>query len=266
MPIDLDHPALVEPDATGIIYRYLDLEKFEYLLRDCALFFCRSDKFSDPFEASVPKKEVDYRIIESKRLASYSNRTITDEEAEKSSYDMGNLHKRFRKSFVVNCWHINSGESDAMWRLYLKTNEGVAVQSTVSKLIDSFANFDERIYMSKVRYINYEKDIYYHEQDYPIMSYNCLSPIVHKRNAFVHEAELRIFQQIEKAVDDESYWNNEINYKGKNIQCDIIKLIDKLILPPTSDGIVYDKVKALLEKYRFNFTIEKSRLNDEPLY
>ncbi len=117
-----------------------------------------------------------------------------------------------------------------MWRLYLKTNEGVAVQSTVSKLIDSFANFDERIYMSRVRYINYVKDIYYHEHDYPIISYNCLSPIVHKRNAFVHEDELRIFQQIEKAVDDESYWNNEIDDKGKNIQCDIIKLIVKLIL------------------------------------
>ncbi len=58
MPIDLEHIALVKPDVKSIIYRYLDLEKFEYLLRDCALFFCRSDKFSDPFEASVPKKEV----------------------------------------------------------------------------------------------------------------------------------------------------------------------------------------------------------------
>lgn len=266
MPIDLDHTALVQPDRNSIIYRYLDLGKFECLLKDCALFFCRSDKFSDPFEASVPKREVDYRVIENKRLASFSSRTITDEEAEQSSLAMGNLHRRFRKSFIVNCWHINNGESDAMWRLYLKTNEGVAVQSTVLKLIDSFANIEEHLYVSKVRYINYERDIYYHENDYPLMSYNCLSPIVHKRNAFAHEAELRIFQHIGEAVDNEDYWNNEVNYKGRNINCDIVKLIDKIILPPTSDIMVHEKVKALLDKYRFNFNIEKSELDDEPIY
>jgi hypothetical protein len=127
MPIDLDHTALKKPNPNSIIYRYFDLEKFESLLRDRALFFCRSDKFSDPFEASVPKKEVDYRVTERRSHTSYSNRIISNEEAQKSSQDLGDLHKRSRKSFIVNCWHINNGESDAMWRLYLKTNEGVAV-------------------------------------------------------------------------------------------------------------------------------------------
>jgi len=43
MSIDFSHPALIKPDLDNIIYRYLDLEKFESLLRDNALFFCRSD-------------------------------------------------------------------------------------------------------------------------------------------------------------------------------------------------------------------------------
>jgi len=65
-------------------------------------------------------------------MAAFYNKTISEEEAIKRSNDIAELHKKLRKSFVVNCWHTNNkGESDAMWRLYLKTNEGVAIQSTV---------------------------------------------------------------------------------------------------------------------------------------
>jgi hypothetical protein len=266
MPIELDHPALIQPDLSDIIYRYLDLEKFEKLLNDSALFFCRSDKFSDIFEGSVPRREVDYRPIESKRIASFYDRSLTDEDALQNSDVLADLHKKSKKSFVVNCWHINTNESDAMWRLYLKSNEGVAIQSTVSKLIQSFSDFNEEIYMSKIRYIDYEQDIYFDEQDYPIDSYNLISPIVHKRKAFSHESELRIFQMINDAVDDAEYWNKQPNNLGINIACNLNKLVDSIILPPTSDSIVYDKVKSLLDRHLLTFSIKKSTLDDEPIY
>lgn len=267
MPITLDHPALVKPDLSDIIYRYLDLDKFESFLQNRALFFCRSDKFSDPFEASCLKREVEYRIVEGKNLAARSNRFMSDEEAIEKSKGLADLHKRFRKSFVVNCWHINNkGESDAMWRLYLKSNEGVAIQSTIHCLIDSFQNTEETLYLSKVRYLDYDQDIYYHPIDYPVTSYNLLCPIVHKRNEFSHESELRIFDQINEAVNDDNYWNNRENYIGKNISCDISKLVNKIILPPTSDLIVQQKVISLIDKYNMSFAMEKSRLDDEPVY
>ena len=39
-----------------------------------------------------------------------------------------------RDCTAVNCWHINEHESAAMWDLYLKSNEGIAIQSTYQKL------------------------------------------------------------------------------------------------------------------------------------
>jgi hypothetical protein len=268
MPVILqEHPAIIKPDSTDVIYRYLDFEKFEKLLSDNALFFCRSDRFSDPFEASTLKREVEYRVVRNKKAANFYGRTISDEDAQKSSNDMAALHKKLRKSFIVNCWHINNkGESDAMWRLYLKTNEGVAIQSTVGSLIDSLTISTEDIYISNVRYLDYINDIYYHSTEYPCTSYNLISPIVHKRNAFSHESELRLFYQIREAEDDETYWDKSSNPMGRNIKCNIVKLVQRLILPPTSDNGLVVKIEALLSKYNLTFNIEKSKLTEEPFY
>lgn len=263
MPL-IDHELLIKPKPEQIIWRYMDLDKFESTLSQRSLFFCRSDKFSDPFEGTVPKREADHREKEEIHMAKFHRRTITIEEAKKKSENIGNLHKRFRRSFLVNCWHINKGESDAMWRLYLKTNEGVAIQSTAQSLNDALMGFEGEIMMSKVRYIDYDTDIWFDKDDYPFLGYNLLAPIVHKRTAFVHESELRVFQQIQDAVDNEAYWNDGEN--GRLIPCDLELLIEKVILPPTSDESLVAKVKSLLEKYGLKREIEKSKLIQEPYY
>lgn len=263
MPL-VEHELLIKPKPEQIIWRYMDLDKFESTLSQKGLFFCRSDKFSDPFEGTVPKKEVDHRIIEEMRVARFHGRTITADEAKKKSEGMGNFHKRFRRSFIVNCWHINKGESDAMWRLYLKTNEGVAIQSTAERLGHALRDFEGELMMSKVRYIDFDTDIWFHKDEYPLHGYNMLAPIVHKRTAFVHESELRVFQQIQDAVNDETFW--KVDENGRLIPCDLESLIDKVILPPTSDENLAAKVKALLDKYGLKREVEKSKLIQEPYY
>lgn len=266
MPV-IDHDALISPDDNLTIWRYMDLSKFESLLRDQALFFCRSDKFSDPFEGSVPRKESEGRIREQKRTSLFHfKKKISDKEALKSSRSIGDLHRRFRRSLVVNCWHINDGESDAMWRLYLKTNEGVAIQSSVERLRQSFERNEEEVFISKVRYLDFENDIWHHETEYPVTSYNLFSPIIHKRNAFEHEREIRIFQQINDAVDNDEFWGNMPNQVGKSVVCDIDALFDKVILPPTADDLVASRVRSTLENYGLDKPLEKSKLNEEPYY
>ena len=51
--------------------------------------------------------------------------------------DMGKINKHWPKYNAINCWHMNDHESAAMWKLYLKSNEGIAVQSTYETLRDS---------------------------------------------------------------------------------------------------------------------------------
>ena len=83
---------------------------------------------------------------------------------------------------AINCWHLNSHESAAMWVLYLKSNEGIAVQSTYRKLLDSLV--DEReIFIGKVNYIDYDNEIF--------LDRNALAPLVYKRKSFEHEREVR---------------------------------------------------------------------------
>jgi len=265
MPIINQQPLII-PNPDLKIWRYIDLNKFENLLKEKSLFFCRADKFSDPFEGSLTKRESEHRIKDGKRIANFHNRPITHEEAVTRAQKLGEFQKKFNRSFVVNCWHINQGESDAMWRLYLKTNEGVAIQTTVGNLRKSFDSFDEEMFITKVRYLDYENQIWFDANEYPETSYNLFTPIVHKRKAFVHESELRIFQQVNDAVANDNYWDDQPNYMGKLIPCNVEQLIERIIIPPTSDDPVKNKVEDLLKTYGLDKEIMKSKLNEEPYY
>jgi len=153
-----------------------------------------------------------------------------------------------------------------MWQLYLKTNEGVAIQTTYQKLHDSLIHNNEDIFISKVRYINYETDIWGHDTEYPIKEYFAYTPIIHKRLAFARERELRVFQEIHDATFDEAYWSTQPKVKGKNLSVTLETLIDKIILHPTAGKDVEQKVEDILKKYKLTFVIEQSELNREPLY
>ena len=212
--ITTDHSALIKCEDDCIIWRYIDLEKFELLLRENALFLCRSDKFSDPFEGSIPKRESEHR-------AKTHRQRMTEEKAILMDRVFADNHQKSKKAFIVNCWNISTNESDAMWRLYLKTNEGVAIQSSYKRLYESLTLNEEELLMSMVRYINYETDVWYHPTEYPNTNYNFYVPLVHKRVEFIHENELRVFHEVKDATNDIRYWDKQINQFGKNIPCKI---------------------------------------------
>jgi hypothetical protein len=91
------------------LFRFLDFTKYVSMLDQRAMFFTRANHLADPFEGSQP------RI--------WAGRTLDVDDAE---------HRRDR--VLVNCWHANEHESATMWRIYLKSDEGVAIQATVERL------------------------------------------------------------------------------------------------------------------------------------
>lgn len=264
--ITIENSALIKCEEDIIIWRYVDLEKFELLLNEKALFLCRSDKFSDPFEGSIPKREALHRDKSQAIIASEFGHQMTEEDAKSKSTEIGDYHKKLKKAFVVNCWNISTHESDAMWRLYLKTNEGVAIQSSFKRLYTSLQKNSEELYISKVRYIDYENGIWYDPKEYPYKGYNVITPIVHKRIEFKHENELRVFREIKEVPTNPEYWESQSNQIGKNISCEIDVLIDKIILPPTSEEDVLQKVSVLLSKHGLKKDIVKSKLDSNPIY
>ena len=75
---------------------------------------------------------------------------------------------------------MNEGGSAAMWQLYSKTNEAVALKSTFFRLANEL---DEKTYIGLVDYIDFENA--------GLPEGNTLYPYVHKRLSFSHEKEVR---------------------------------------------------------------------------
>lgn len=170
-------------DSTIPLWRYMDFTKFVSLLESQTLFFCRTDLLGDPWEGSLTKAEAE------KRLAwetSTKRRVLHSTSHSKIRSEVTNS--------IASCWHMNEYESMAMWRLYLTGSEGVAVQSTYQRLIDSFPQFDGE---SKGRNEdNTEKELLIHVGVVHYVDYEATNPIgfrreLRKRKSFEHEREIR---------------------------------------------------------------------------
>lgn len=266
MIVERDHPSLIPPNEDDVIWRYINLEKFESLLNERSLFFCRANRFSDPFEGSVPKREADYRIEDLKRVCKFYGEDFNLDEAKKNDEAFSKMHKKIKGNTVINCWHINEFESDGMWQLYLKSNEGVSIKSSIKRIILALEKTPENLYMSKVRYIDYEEDLWNHPVDFPDMHYSFLTPFVHKRIEYKHETELRLFYEIPDVKDDDLFWTRQDFEKGIMISVDLDILIEEIVLPPTADDHIENKIKAILNEYGLEKRIRKSKLSADPFY
>lgn len=40
----------------------------------------------------------------------------------------------------ISCWHMNEYESAAMWKLYAKSSDAIAIQTTFQKLCESIGD------------------------------------------------------------------------------------------------------------------------------
>jgi hypothetical protein len=147
------HPIFVQPDNEDIqVWRYMDFTKFVSFIESRCLYFTRADRFDDPFEGSYPKINVDAR-----RILPPGFPPDKQDIYFKQMASMGEINQRWQKFHAINCWHMNEHESAAMWKLYLKSDEGIAIQSTYRKLRESITD-DEKVYLGVVKYIDYEKE------------------------------------------------------------------------------------------------------------
>ncbi|MBE3115958.1 hypothetical protein IMZ68_02015 [Candidatus Bathyarchaeota archaeon] len=137
MHTEHQHPVFKKPTDENIkIWRYMSFAEYVSLLDRKALYFTRVDRLEDKFEATLPKHIFD-PLFEAQLTE--EQRHIVESNKESILW----YNELLKKDTVVNCWHINDYESDAMWKLYLKGEEGVTIQSTYRQLSDSFKNYNE---------------------------------------------------------------------------------------------------------------------------
>lgn len=237
------------PDDNIKIWRYLDFEKFLSLVNSKSLYFCRSDKFEDPYEGTLSKDSL-------KQLSHFCEQFDNKDEM---LAEFLLLFNATRKMTLVNCWHINNNESDGMWKLYSSSRNGIAIQSTVGRLKSSFNKASEQIFIGKVKYIDFDEKF--------VQAFNAMGPFIYKRTCFKHENELRAVLWNTGAIEESKDEKNiEFVNHGLSIDIDVNELIDKIIISPTSDGWFEELVKDILKKYKIDKSLIVSNLLSIPEY
>jgi hypothetical protein len=217
------------PPDHAKIWRYTDLTKLLAVLDSHALYFACVRSMDDPYEAYIRYPTFEEYLVEAN--ADPECAKLTPEQLRQCYHEC--YHSRdVRNDIFVNCWHANEYESAAMWKLYLSSTEGVAIQSTVGRLIRSLEKSEDKILVGLVKYIDYETtgvgDNVYHRT-------------IHKRKSFAHEQELRAIMHRESPVEPQK--------PGYNVRVDVDTLIERIYVAPTCPSYVRPVVESVVKKF-----------------
>lgn len=242
-----EHPVFEKPEDENIrIWRYMDFTKLVSLIEKQALFFARADMLPDPFEGSSSKANIKLRPV-----------VYKEKIPPKILKSFSIFLKDSRKFTIINSWHMNEHESAAMWKIYLKTEEGVAIQSTFKRLTRSLKN-EYDVFVGKVKYIDYEKEW--------LPEGNIFYPYLRKRKSFEHERELRAIIQKIPVTGGKLDLKKEIFETGAYISVDLNILIEKIFVSPTAPKWFDELIKAIVRKYNLAKEVVKSNLANGPVY
>lgn len=226
----------------------MDFTKFVSLLDRSALFFARADKLGDPFEGSYSLINVALRP----RL--YEDSLDPDKIAT-----IGAAMKGLRRFHLVNCWHENPFESEAMWRLYSGEHKGIAVRTTFGSMAASLTG-DDSVFVGRVKYVDYENTF--------IPEGNAFSSYLHKRKSFEHEREVRaVHMRLPPPDDDVSLlMRPDVCETGLYLEVDLQELIQEVVIAPNADEWFVELTRSVAAKFSIDAPIKRSVLADSPVW
>jgi hypothetical protein len=150
-------------DTNLRLWKYLDLSKLLSIFEENGIYFQSPLLFDDPFEATFHTDSIPDFI---------DSIMQTFDQSKKENNDLVNnlvalfgksgtkefftdVYDQVAKSVLVSCWHLSEYESEAMWQLYAKNNQGIALVTTVGQLHDILPEGLGDIY--PVHYIDYNQ-------------------------------------------------------------------------------------------------------------
>lgn len=264
------------------LWRYMSLDKLIDFLATQELHFTPLASFakSDPFEGYLPAvameadasifrpvvndAELAFQLIQEHRKNVGSE--LTKEEKalfEKQLVELKAAPRLYRaaisKAIAVNCWHINRGESEAMWRLYSHSGNGVAVETTLGALKDSISagNSAYRVNIYPVKYLDFFDDRI-EPKDCVVEGHR--APLL-KRLSYEHEREVRAFivrvPETPRAGLDLEFWKPI----PVRIPVTVNRLVRAIHVSPYPAEPFGSSVTKICEKFGFSGEIVKpSRL------
>ena len=168
-----------------------------------------------------------------------------------------------------------------MWRVYLSSQEGIAIKSSIKKLKKSFMNNKEdKIYIGDIQYNDYElsnininteeylqdiKNIVNREKELSdTEAFNTLYKyyfplIMSKRKEFEYGKEIRLLSPIKQSTRDVRIKND-----GKLVDADLEILIDSIVVSPNATDWFVNLVKDTMKSYNLeNKRVYKSKIYEK---
>ncbi|MFH1050728.1 MAG: DUF2971 domain-containing protein [bacterium] len=196
-------------------------------------------------------------ILDDKREGFYRNIDIMGhlDNKEKDiqdfiSYDRSTTgHRNY-----VSCWFKAEYESLAMWDIYGRFNDSIAIQSDLNFFKKCIVDKrDWTLNIGPIKYVNWN-------------SQNLFTPFNEKPNddelfwykdkSFQYEHEWRMIITL-----SEKEFNDMNKPKGLSIEVDTNSLIERIYLSQNYSSWSYDSIKNLLKDYGINSEIRKSRIS-----
>ncbi|UAB82280.1 DUF2971 domain-containing protein [Marixanthomonas sp. SCSIO 43207] len=211
----------------------MDFWKFLNLLETKSLFFSNSDNLGDNNEGRIPHFILERMIEQDNERGNRNNQELNDY-----------LESTLRKNHLISSWSYAERESFAMWKMYAKDKTGVAIETDLKSLQDSFNKTDRIVYVGEVNYIN--------EDNYHFSTSNMFYPFVTKLDFYKFENEIRC---VTITKDDEKP-------ESKLVEVDLNTLIKKVHISPNSKPEFRKLIELLKNEYQLEFEICYSKVSD----
>lgn len=291
------------PSEESKLWRYMSLPKFLSLIQQNFLFMGNLERMAqeDKFEGVLPSANFVHRkwksvddvplpILNKLKMNVIYHETGNLQACLENHKEIQELRIRqayaHRRSYFINCWHLNEYESLAMWDIYSRKDEGIAIISSESNFIDAFSAINSDIYGGIVKYADYDCPSFTIDVD------NGFNSILHKRASYDYEREYRLVfwdtevthtyiptqiiefnsngersislgrASIGRSEEDIKNVEPEVSFNAK---CDLNKLINEIYVSPSAPSWFFDIVSNIVEKYNVNVPVYHSKLANDPL-
>ncbi len=226
---------------SDVLRRYLDVPRLLSFLKTRSLYLCRSDLLPDKFEGSF---------------------TLTIKEAIDSAYRKNRIRytyekfkKELREGVFLSCWSHGIHDNMALWRLYGKTNDCVAITTTVSKLKSALKKFDGggKLFLRKVEYIRHWRDPKIEVKPYS-------NVFKYKTIGYAFENEVRvILDRFDSTFEAPS------KDEGIMLQVHLHAFLRSIVLSPECSPWFKAVIEDIANKYHISRPVRSSSMSKKPI-
>lgn len=243
----LFHSFLAQPPDDGRLWRYMTPTVFLSVVLGRSLYFARLDTFEDPFEGVPPPA-----VMEAARRRRHSE----SDEAARRLETWKKMIALCRTSICASCWHVGNEESEAMWKLYARFEDGLAIVTTLKSIKAAFD--DQDLTGGLVDYSGREFEAGTTEE-------KLLQWAMTKRPSHRHENEFRLLaRRLRKNPGDRRDNGETSDDAGLALPVDPAVLIEEVVLSPRMARWQVDLFRGLFERLGFRRPVHASSLLTSP--